>query len=67
MCPYCIASAGLIAASVVSAGGIGAVAAKIFRSRTQTAPNSSQQSNNRRNDHGIRNRETDNTENRIPR
>jgi hypothetical protein len=67
MCPFCMTSAGLIAASVVSAGGIGAVAAKLFRSRNQTAPNRSQQSNNRRNNHGIRTRETGDTENRIPR
>ena len=67
MCPFCMASAGLIAASVVSAGGIGAVAAKIFRSRKNSTALSSQQSNNRRNDHGIRTRETGNTENRIPR
>jgi hypothetical protein len=35
MCPVCMASAGLIVGSVVSAGGLTAVVVKIFRKDKQ--------------------------------
>jgi hypothetical protein len=33
MCPECIANAALVAGSVISTGGIGALVAKLFRSK----------------------------------
>ena len=33
MCPECIANATLVAGSVISTGGIGALVAKLFRSK----------------------------------
>jgi hypothetical protein len=38
MCPACLASTALIAGTIVTAGGIGAVIAKIFRPRNAKAP-----------------------------
>lgn len=48
MCPVCMASAALMAASAVSAGGLTALVVKVFRSKTYGFKNETQ----RRNDHG---------------
>lgn len=37
MCPACFASAALLTASVVSTGGVAAVAAKLFRKKKMPA------------------------------
>lgn len=34
MCPACVANAALVAGSVISTGGIGALVAKLVRSKT---------------------------------
>ena len=51
MCPFCLSTAAIIAASAVSAGSAGAIAAKLFRSRkvsvSNASPSSKQKENHR--------------------
>jgi len=43
MCPFCLATMGLIVASTASAGGLAALAVKVSRKRNgEVAPNSNQ-------------------------
>jgi hypothetical protein len=41
MCPFCLTTAAIVAASAISAGSAGAIAAKLFHSRKHSAPNAS--------------------------
>jgi hypothetical protein len=48
MCPFCMASVGLIVAGTVSTGGLAALAVKLSRKNkpeTQIIPNSNERSN----------------------
>ena len=53
MCPACMASAALLAGSVISAGGIAALAAKVFGSRKSEEQEKPNNKSERRNDHGL--------------
>jgi hypothetical protein len=52
MCPACIASAAVMAGSVMSTGGIAALAVKIVRGKKAGQQGSSTNMNERRNDDG---------------
>ncbi len=53
MCPFCLATMGLMAASVTSAGGLAALAVKLSRKKNPEIPNSN--SNGRSNEDGNQN------------
>ena len=52
MCPACITSAALMAGSVMSTGGIAALAVKLVRSKKNGPDDNSQQETERSHDHG---------------
>ena len=52
MCPACVASAALMAGSVMSTGGIAALAVKIVRGKKNGGGNNSENMTKRRNDDG---------------
>jgi hypothetical protein len=54
MCPACIASAGWMAGSVMSAGGFAALAAKLFRPRNNLKTHVLYNQTQGRNDDGYR-------------
>jgi hypothetical protein len=51
MCPACIANAALVAGSVMSTGGIAALAAKMVASKKSVPNENSKKMTERRNDH----------------
>jgi len=55
MCPACVASAGLIAGSVMSTGVFAALAAKVFRSRKNAKSDVPNIQTEGRDDNGYRN------------
>jgi len=51
MCPFCLATMGLIVAGVVSTGGLAALAVKVSRKKTavgEIAPNANNPNSNQR-------------------
>ena len=55
MCPFCLATMGLIVAGAASAGGMTALAVKVSRKRngaTEMVPNSNERRNQDVNEHG---------------
>jgi hypothetical protein len=52
MCPACMASAAVMAGSVMSTGGIAALAVKIVRGKKSVPQDETQNSTERRNDYG---------------
>jgi hypothetical protein len=52
MCPACMASAALMAGSVISTGGIAALAVKVVRWKNNDANHDSKKLTERRNDDG---------------
>jgi hypothetical protein len=52
MCPACISSAALMAGSVMSTGGIAALAVKLVRSKKSGPDDNSQREMERSNEHG---------------
>lgn len=52
MCPACMASAALMAGSVMSTGGVAALALKIVRGKKKGEPQDDSTNINRRNDDG---------------
>ena len=52
MCPVCMANAALMVAGVVSTGGLTALLAKLFCSKTRVKTCSLKNATQRRNDHG---------------
>jgi len=61
MCPFCLATMGLIVAGTVSAGGLTALAVKVSRKKngtTEIDPNSTERRNQDVNEHD---READNS------
>ena len=54
MCPFCLASMGLVVASALSTGGLAALAVKVSRNKNRTkeiVPNSNQRRNQDVNEH----------------
>jgi hypothetical protein len=52
MCPACLASAALIAGSVVSTGGVSAIVIKLFRRKKNGSANDPEHKTERRNEDG---------------
>ena len=52
MCPACIANAALMAGSVMSTGGIAALAVKLVRPKKSGPDHNSQNATERSNEHG---------------
>ena len=52
MCPACVANAAWMAASVMSTGGIAALAVKLVRSKKSEGDDNSQHETERSNEHG---------------
>ena len=55
MCPFCLATMGLIVAGAASAGGLTALAVKVSRKKngaTEMVPNSNERRNQDVNEHG---------------
>jgi hypothetical protein len=52
MCPVCLASAGMIAGNVVSAGGVTALVAKVWHGRKKAESNGLKIESERRREHG---------------
>ena len=65
MCPVCMASAALMVAGVVSTGGLTAVLAKLFRSRTKVKTYGLKNATQRRNDHGYGDDQGGTSESRV--
>ena len=57
MCPACMASAALMAGSVMSTGGIAAVALKVVRWKKSGLKENSKDMTERRNEHGNDNKQ----------
>lgn len=62
MCPACMASAALMAGSVMSTGGIAALAVRIVRGNRSGPQDNSQNMTERRNDDGNHDYKQDGTE-----
>ena len=52
MCPACMASAAVVAGSVMSTGGLTALAVKVFRSKKSRPADVSKNATERKKDHG---------------
>jgi hypothetical protein len=52
MCPACMASAAMLVGSVVSTGGLAALAVKIFRLKKSDKASGPEKTSQRRTDHG---------------
>jgi hypothetical protein len=63
MCPACMASAALMAGSVMSTGGIAALAVKIVRGKSGGQQDNSKNMSERRNDDGNHDNEQNGTGN----
>lgn len=61
MCPACLASAALMAGSVMSTGGIAAFAVRIVRAKKRGSEDNSTDVTDRRNDDGNRDDKQDGT------
>jgi hypothetical protein len=65
MCPVCAANAALAAASMTSAGGVAALAVRIFRLRRSARKSDLKMQIERREGHGYCNEQTGKSENRV--
>lgn len=65
MCPACMASAAVVAGSVMSTGGVTALAVKLFRSKKNRHSNASNEAEGRRTNDGNRDEQHGADEGRV--